>query len=301
MAEAGRKILRFHYERMLAKEESTRSRQDPEDLHDMRVAARRQRAALRIVEPHFRRRVIGPVRDRLRSLGRNLGAARDLDVLLEAAQGHLAKLETQEATGFQVLLDAWRRRRDAAYTALLEYLDGPAYATFKREYEAFLDTPGWGMRPPHPGGVPRPSLVEHVLPSEILNHYGAVRAFGPSLPWASVEALHALRIEAKRLRYLLEFFREVLDSHAENAISAMIALQDHLGELQDSVVTIALVREFLAGPEAAAHAGAASAAGRYLEVRAGRIAVLRRTLDTPWKAVSGAEFRATLLASMAAL
>ena len=54
MAEAGRKILHYHWEQALAHEAGTIAR-GSEELHDMRVATRRQRAALRIVMPHFRR------------------------------------------------------------------------------------------------------------------------------------------------------------------------------------------------------------------------------------------------------
>src|SRR5947207_2571493 len=54
IAEAGRKVLRFHLARMLAKEAGTRTGSDPEDLHSMRVATRRMRAAWRVFGDGFR-------------------------------------------------------------------------------------------------------------------------------------------------------------------------------------------------------------------------------------------------------
>ena len=113
--------------------------------------------------------------------------------------------------------------------------------------------------------------------------------------------LHELRIESKGLRYLLEFFREALDPCVEEAIEAVVAVQDHLGELQDAVVTIALVREFLAAPEAAANPEAAAAAGRYLESRQARIAELRGGVDRPWMGVSAPRFKSCLARAAAAL
>ena len=47
-SEAGRKVLRFHLARMLAREPGTRDGADPEELHGMRVATRRMRAAWRV-------------------------------------------------------------------------------------------------------------------------------------------------------------------------------------------------------------------------------------------------------------
>jgi len=300
MSEAGRKILRLQFEEALAKEAGTLRGEDPDELHDMRVATRRQRAALRIAEPHFRRKAIRPVRDGLRTLGGVLGAVRDLDVLLAAARAYRSTLVPQEARALQLLIHSWTRRRDAARVRMLEHLDGQAYADFKEQYACFLDTPT-GVRTRAADAFPHPSLVAHVVPAEIWAQYAAVCAFGTVLPWASVEMLHALRIAGKGLRYLLEFFREVLDPCVEEAIETVVGLQDHLGEVQDAVVTIGLVRDFLAGPEAAASPEAASAAGRYLESRRARVEELRRSVGPTWTGVSGARFKSCLSRAAASL
>jgi len=301
VSEAGRKILRLHFAEMLAKEAGTLAGEDPEALHDMRVATRRQRAVLRMAAPHFRRSAIRPVRDGLRTLAGVLGGVRDLDVLLAAASAERSALPAAEGRAPHLLIDAWRRRRDGARVRMLAHLKGEPYAEFREEYAHFLDTPGAGARTRTPDEAPYPTLVAHVVPAEIAAHHAAVCAFGTVLPWASVEMLHALRIEGKALRYLLEFFRDVLDPCVEEAIEAVVALQDHLGELQDAVVAVGLVRDFLAGPEAAANPDAATAAGRYLESHQARIAELRRSVDRPWRGVSGAAFKACLARAAAAL
>ena len=56
IAEAGRKVLRFHFARMLLREPGPRLGGDAEELHGMRVATRRQRAAWRIFGDGFRPR-----------------------------------------------------------------------------------------------------------------------------------------------------------------------------------------------------------------------------------------------------
>jgi len=91
----------------------------------------------------------------------------------------------------------------------------------------------------------------------------------------------------------------VLDGTVEQPVRAIVTLQDHLGELQDCVVTIGLVEEFLGSPEAAADAEAGAAAGRYREARRARIEELRSSLDGPWSGVTSPDFRASLSRAVA--
>jgi inorganic triphosphatase YgiF len=63
MAEAGRKVMRFHLARMLEREPGVRSGEDPEDVHKMRVATRRQRAAWRVFGEAYRRKRTKDYRD----------------------------------------------------------------------------------------------------------------------------------------------------------------------------------------------------------------------------------------------
>ena len=108
MAEAGRKILRFHFKRMLANEAGTRKGDDIEALHHMRVATRRQRGAFRIVTPYFKRKAVRAFRDELRTLAERLGDVRDLDVLIEAAEGYRRRSSATRRAALDPLLDEWR-------------------------------------------------------------------------------------------------------------------------------------------------------------------------------------------------
>jgi len=92
VAEAGRKVMRFHLARMLAREAGTRAGKDHTELHAMRVATRRQRAAWRVFGSSFRVARTKRFRSGLREIASRLGAVRDLDVLLEAADEYRADL-----------------------------------------------------------------------------------------------------------------------------------------------------------------------------------------------------------------
>jgi hypothetical protein len=57
-----------------------------------------------------------------------------------------------------------------------------------------------------------------------------------------ISELHHLRIAAKRLRYTLEIFEEVLPEASQSVVKELAQLQDELGALHDSDVMIALLR-----------------------------------------------------------
>ncbi len=297
MADAGRKILRFHFERMLANEEGTRAGADIEALHDMRVATRRQRAAFRIVAPYFKRKAIRAFQKELRVLAGHLGAVRDLDVLIEASQTYESSLSPETAGVFQPLLENWGQQRNLAREKLLTYLNGAGYQTFKENYNKFLSSTEAGVKKSAADVPPRPSLVRHILPAEIWSHYSKLRAYETMLDWATLDTLHALRIDGKRLRYLLEFFSEALNPAIAEAIEAIVALQDHVGELHDIDVAIGLLRNFLAHQIQTP----AGAVGRYLKFKQVRLRALLRTLKRPWRKVTSKRFRHILAQAAAEL
>lgn len=302
LAEAGRTILRFHYERMLANEEGTREGKDIEALHHMRVATRRQRAAFRVVAPYFRRKAIRDFQNELRTAAGHLGVVRDLDVLIAAAEVYQSSLGVEAAGPLEPLLDEWRGRHNAARDELLAYLNGGDYQTFKEGYGAFLSSTGAGVKDAAPDDSPTPHLVRHILPTEIWDHYGRVRAYDTVLGWASIGTIHVLRIEAKRLRYLLESFSEALPSGVAEAIDAMVALQDHAGELHDVDVTIGLLRHFLMhSAHASSEPAVAASVKGYLKLEQSRLRTLQRTLKRPWRRVTGKRFRSVLARAVAAL
>src|SRR5579862_2687576 len=60
MADAGRKVLAHYFAKMLSKEDGARKGDDTEAVHDMRVATRRMRSALKLFGPYYPRRTLKP-------------------------------------------------------------------------------------------------------------------------------------------------------------------------------------------------------------------------------------------------
>ena len=243
-AEAGRKVLRYHFTQMLRHEEGTRLGEDIEELHDMRVATRRMRAAFEVFESAFTPAAVKTHLKGLRATGRALGQVRDLDVFMENAQHYMETIPEEHHPGLLPLLNSWGQSRELARVDMLAYLDSKKFAEFARKFDQFVNTPGAGAYVSSES-TPAPSLVCEIAPVLIYTRLASVRAFDAVLDSATLDQLHALRIEFKKLRYTMEYFREVLGPEAGWVIDQIKMLQDHLGELNDAQVATQILRDFL--------------------------------------------------------
>ncbi|RME48904.1 MAG: CHAD domain-containing protein, partial [Caldilineae bacterium] len=249
MPEAARKILRFHFLRMVHHEAGTRQGEDIEALHDMRVATRRMRAALQVFDDYLDRKKFRPFRKGLRRTARALGKVRDLDVFWEKTQHFLENAPEGTTLNLEPLRQVWAAEHEANRRKLLAYLDSPAYQNFKTRFDDFLQEPdAFALSPFSAEGLPRPYRLRHVAPAALYRRWAAVQAYDEWIARAdlSLDQLHRLRIECKQLRYALEFFREVLGPEAKSLIKDIKALQNHLGDLQDAVVASGFLRNVLA-------------------------------------------------------
>jgi len=244
MSEAGRKVLRFHFERMLMHEPGTRLGEDIEALHDMRVATRRMRAAFRIFGSFFKPQLINPFLKGLRRTGRALGQVRDLDVFMEKANHYLEKSAEEDQGALDPLLETWRQQRQAMREEMLRYLDGRRYKQFVADFGEFLATEGAGAKRVK-SLRPVAYKVYQVAPTLLYKRYGVIRGYDTVLVEAQLETLHALRIDVKRFRYLLEFLQEALGRKAKDVIRECVTVQDHLGDLNDSDVACQMLIDFL--------------------------------------------------------
>jgi CHAD domain-containing protein len=244
IGEAGRKVLLFHFADMLSHEEGTRQGEDSEELHVMRVATRRMRAAIDIFQDAFTEKTIKTQLKGLRTAGRALGRVRDMDVFIEKAVIYQQSLSEELRSGLEALLTTWRQERDLYRSQMLGYLDSPHYQEFKDNFYLFLQTPE--TETSLDIGIPnRPFLVRDFAPVLIYNRLASVRSFETILANASLDQLHALRIEFKKLRYAVEFFREVLGEQAKDVINALKTVQDHLGDLNDARVATQRISLFM--------------------------------------------------------
>lgn len=307
MAEAGRKIMRFHFQRMLQHETGSRSGKDEVAVHDMRVATRRLRAALRLVRPYFQSKAVDGFQSGLRTTGQTLGHLRDSDVFRAKAQTYLKKSGKGQKHSLDPLLDYWRVQRNEAHHLLVEYLDTQSYRVFVEQFGEFLQQEGAGVAPAPADKLVR-CQVRHVLPSTVWVLYERVRVYElivEDAPPAST--LHALRIDCKRLRYALEFFQEVLGPETPRLIRDVVAVQDHLGALQDAQVAIGVIDRFLdqwqeqQGEDSSREMAQVAGVVSYLAARSEESQTLTATFPAKWALIASRKFRDRLAAALADL
>lgn len=295
-SEAGRKVLRFHLVRMLSHAPAVVATGDPEEVHAMRVAARRMRAAWRVFGNGFEREDRARYLGELRQLGSRLGTVRDLDVQLGILASRSQRRGARGREALEPLLAGALLEREARCGELAKVLSGDAFAAFVADYEAFVATPGLAARELPPTA---PSQVRHRMPAEIWSAYQAVWAFDPLIATADLATLHRLRIAAKWLRYTLEFVRGPLDPDATKLIRPVVALQDRLGDQHDVHGAAELARAGLAAAQRTKPQ--ARAIGKLIADLDGDVVRLGRGIDRTWRPLADPRYRRALGAAIARL
>lgn len=202
---------------------------DLEALHDLRVALRRLRSALKALAPLLGDAVGEKQRRRLARAARLTGPARDAEVLLSWLGDQRDRLQPAWRGAHDWLLERVERERARA-AARVTARALPKLAKALPRLARRLARPA----PPHPGG---PATLAAALAPLLRARAAALREALREVAGADdAAALHLARIAGKRLRYLLEPLRGVEGLPAEAAVEALRALQDLLGEWNDAHV-----------------------------------------------------------------
>jgi CHAD domain-containing protein len=207
---------------------------DPEFLHDLRVATRRSRFALKLFKPYLETHYIENTRTELSWIACLLGRVRDLDVFLPELQELFERVGGQQELHDRVsvilnkcraeALDEVRRALESSrYSDLVQSLQSVKEAYLMHNGEIIPDAVELA-----------PVFIRKSL-KKILNHAkGPVHSFLPS-------ELHRLRILFKGLRYTSEFVREFYGSAMNKFIKSYVAFQDCLGLYQDAHTALGIL------------------------------------------------------------
>ena len=231
---------------------------DPEWVHQMRIGVRRLRSCLTLARDLVAAETLAPVAAGTRWVLDALGAARDLDVFVVQtlpavlADGERASLDAATLAAIRALGRTAARRRRAADRAALECVASPRFTRFALAAAGLaaglsadgLAGPGEGRQ-----------VDARVFASQLLDRRARRLAkAGAGLDRAGIEARHAVRIAAKKLRYATEFFATLFPRRRTRAYRETLALlQDELGSFNDAAVA-SRVAGVLAGPTAPAAA-----------------------------------------------
>jgi CHAD domain-containing protein len=246
---------------------------DSEFLHDLRVAVRRTRAAIKLLGEALG--LPGEVLDRFAAEFKWLGDAttpvRDLDVHLLGFGDMAAELKAAKEDDLVPFRDFLAQRRAREFRALARALRSTRFSQLTGDWRATLTTIADGKRGKSPkagrGGAKRAATARsgpipaaptagglaidrtRVAFRKVARRGSAITSDSPA------ENLHDLRKRAKELRYALEFFAPLHDKAAYGAVLGDLKrLQDCLGDFQDTAVQIDEIRalaEAMLGAQAA--------------------------------------------------
>ena len=243
---AARKVVGQQALKMRVNVQGTLEDLDPEYLHDLRVATRRLRSALRLFAE-----VLGPKRsDSLRVelnwIGRLLGAVRDLDVFIGNLRAQARRLG-EAGTIAELLAEELGRRRVPERETLGAALASRRFRDLMRRLDALASSPPPRL-PRGVQGVPVAQAAPALIGKAQKRVLKLGRTIGPDSPATD---LHRLRILFKRLRYACEFFQEAFADLASGMdpladyLQAMVRFQDCLGEHQDAVVAMDRIQDLV--------------------------------------------------------
>jgi len=251
LAEAAPALLLSKAEPLFDLEEAARSGADADAIHDMRVASRRLREAMRLLAPLYPPREFRAWYRRVRRITRALGPVRDSDVFIDAF-ARLGKHVGDDGKRAIAFLAGYRmglRERELAELNLV--LSGLDLKSARRSFHALARH----VRAAE-GAGPLAAFAHGAIAERAAAVFGAQTA---ALVEANVTHQHALRIHYKRLRYAVEVFAPCYDDSFDVLHATLTAFQDALGDLHDMHVFL----EAVGAPErveAAGRAGVSPAA-----------------------------------------
>jgi len=269
--------------RLFRHEAGVRTGEDPEAVHQARVATRRVRSTLRTFSKLLDEEWTDRLRDDLKWLANLLGEVRDTDVLLERFSEHLAALPAADVKAGPRLLAKLEEQRDHARRRLLGGMAAEKYAVLLDDLVAAAAAPALLPGVDGPAAEIMPPLVAR--PWKKLRK--EVRKAGDDPP---DEQLHQIRIRAKRARYAAEAVEPVIGKPAEAFADAIADLQSVLGDHQDAVVGEAWLRQAAEG----ARRDVALVAGQLIAAERASAADTRGRWRKVWKAANRKQLRAWL-------
>jgi CHAD domain-containing protein len=246
---------------------------DPEGVHQMRVAMRRTRAVMKAFRELLGDEVVKAFNAELRWLARNLGRARDADVTARDA----SEAGDADAGHYEQFL---ARETVSAYEHLVEILQSDRCAALEAELDRFIAAGPTQEMQEKFGGLSVAECAQQFVRSaltQLLAHGDSIDANSPA------EKLHKLRIEAKRFRYLLDFFSTVQPETWVQTTEAVKKLQDVLGEHQDAVTAQERLTDYAASvPLDEDHRDKLVVTGRLLQKEEERMAACRQQFAETW-------------------
>ncbi len=231
------------------------SRDGPEPVHQMRVAVRRLRSAIKVFRSAVRCPAVDAADTAVKALGAKLAPARDWDVFVTETLAAVVRAFPAE-TRLQQLVAAAERRRRTSHAELRTFLAGAEFRRLGIALACLAAGQEWQTN------LDAAQLAELALPldefaTRVLNRrLKRLAQVEDSLADLEPAELHAVRLRAKRMRYAAEIFAPLQPGKSANRfLHRLSTLQARLGILNDGAVASTLLRELAATSGRLAFAG----------------------------------------------
>jgi len=243
---AVKKSLRNMADIIVMNEEGMIDRTDPEFLHDFRVSIRRTRSVISIIEGLFDKETLADFRKRFGDTARATNEARDLDVYYLKLDDFEAMLPPVMKNALLPLRDVISEKLDDEYKKIAVFLKSEEYKKLMKDWVLELDS-----------GLEQKSDKMPVMDMAVDSIGRAVNVVLKKASKLTIdtpaEKFHRLRIDLKKLRYLIELFITLFPSKTGKMFQKELkSLQDAFGDYQDLEVQMEKLigfSEMLAGAD----------------------------------------------------
>jgi CHAD domain-containing protein len=232
--EATKIILQALLQVMKINESHLKKDLDTEFLHDFRVAIRRTRSALGQIKLVLPPETTKRFKKDFSFVGKLSNQLRDLDVYLLKEDTYKRMLPAVLRDDIDPLFDYLRQKRSQVLKEVIRGLRSKKYMKIFQDWEVFLANTS--LESP---SAPKADLpIIDIARKRIYKIYLEIVKNGNQiLENTQDEMLHALRIECKKLRYLMEFFSSLFPPKKIKILIAQLKrLQDNLGDFNDFCV-----------------------------------------------------------------
>ncbi|MBZ5513385.1 MAG: CHAD domain-containing protein [Acidobacteriia bacterium] len=247
-----RKLALRQLDRFVSLEPKVLRGDDPDAIHDLRVASRRLQQVLDLLYPAPRAAEVRKLRRKIRRSRGALGEVRNCDVQLQRVEGILARKRTARRKIWEAVRHYLRERRAENFEKAVRKLSKINLAVFYVHLKDLLVPGGTGRATPQADRTPTPAAEEFgTRVTQSLE--GVWQRFEAQVSRSdqdsSASVIHAVRIAAKRLRYLIEVIHAFNVSGSGSTLAWLRSLQQHLGNWHDREVLEQMMIAMVARPE----------------------------------------------------
>lgn len=206
---------------------------DTEFLHDYRICLRKIRSMLSLVKDVYPAEETQRIRKILGDLARQTNRLRDLDVYLLAREEYLALLPPGLRPALEGMFEDFSAEREVEVRRVITKIRATFSRRLLREMEVYFSEEA-SHEPSLAADLPVGPLVF----SRIYKRFRRIRKIAVEIGLETPDdAVHQLRIECKKLRYLMEFFTELIPKEEGSEMQKSLRrLQNRLGEFNDASV-----------------------------------------------------------------